>query len=175
MNIWIIISILAVIISILALLYFSSYSKLKEYKEKMDTTENIIDENLNKKLDIIISLNGRIKSVTNKKDYLKDYVELRNYIMTNIEKDIKLDEGEKLINDLKNDFLELNKDVEFNNSVNELRQIDEILTGAKNVFNQTAIKSNSLIKTFPSSIVSKISKFKIRSFYNNKTDELDNF
>ena len=34
----------------------------------MDKIEGIIDENLNKKLDLIISINGDVKKVTGKKD-----------------------------------------------------------------------------------------------------------
>ena len=79
----------------------------------MDKAENIIDENLNKKLDIIISLNGEVKKVTGKKEYLKDYVSIRDLIITNIEKDLKLDEAIKLINDLVQDFEELNTTDEF--------------------------------------------------------------
>ena len=50
MNIYIILIIIIAIIAILSLVYFSGYIKLKEYKEKMEKAENIIDENLNKKI-----------------------------------------------------------------------------------------------------------------------------
>ena len=163
------------IVAILALILFSSFNKLKKYKEKMDKAENIIDENLNKKLDIIISLNGEVKKVTGKKEYLKDYVSIRDLIITNIEKDLKLDEAIKLINDLVQDFEELNTTDEFMKKIYELRKIDEVLVAAKNMFNQNAVLSNQIIKTFPNNIVAKLANFKIRSFYNNKTDSEETF
>lgn len=171
MNIYLIIAIIFMIVAIIALLFFSSYTKLKKYKEKMDKVESIIDENLNKKLDLIISINGDVKKATGKKDYLKDYVSLRDLIITNIEKDLKLDEALKLINDLMQDFDELNNDPNFNKNINELRKIDEVLVSAKNMFNQNAVESNQLIKNFPNNLVAKVVKLKIRSFYNNNKIE----
>ncbi|MBQ8901836.1 MAG: LemA family protein [Bacilli bacterium] len=176
MNIYLILLIIFAVIAIVALLYFSGYSKLKKYKEKMDKAENIIDENLNEKLNLIITINGEVKKVTGKKDYLKDYVSVQDLIISNIEKDLKLDEAVKLINDLMVDFTELNTDTEFNELMKKLREIDELLTSAKNMFNQNAVQSNQLIKTFPNNIIAKLSKFRIRSFYNNnKTDEIETF
>ncbi|MBQ7031240.1 MAG: LemA family protein [Bacilli bacterium] len=176
MNIYLILLIIFAVIAIVALLYFSGYSKLKKYKEKMDKAENIIDENLNEKLNLIITINGEVKKVTGKKDYLKDYVSVQDLIISNIEKDLKLDEAVKLINDLMVDFTELNTDTEFNELMKKLREIDELLTSAKNMFNQNAVQSNQLIKTFPNNIIAKLSKFRIRSFYNNnKTDDIETF
>ena len=176
MNIYLILLIIFAVIAIVALLYFSGYSKLKKYKEKMDKAENIIDENLNEKLNLIITINGEVKKVTGKKDYLKDYVSVQDLIISNIEKDLKLDEAVKLINDLMVDFTELNTDTEFNELMKKLREIDELLTSAKNMFNQNAVQSNQLIKAFPNNIIAKLSKFRIRSFYNNnKTDDIETF
>ena len=177
MNSIMIIVLIITIIAIFALIYFSSLTRLKEYKERMDRAENIIDANLNKKLDLIISLNGEVKKVTGKKDYLKDYVSIRDLIITNNEKDFKLDEAVKLINDLTNDYEELSNDKEFNKKMQNLREIDELLVSAKNTFNQNALKSNQLIKTIPYNIIAKIAKMRIRSFYstNNKTDSEEVF
>lgn len=175
MNIYLIIGIIFMILAIVVLIFFSSYTKLKKYKDKMTKAEDIIDENLNKKLDLIIAINGEVKKVTGKKDYLKDYVSIRDLIITNIEKDLKLDEAVKLINDLMQDFEELNKDEIFLKNINELRRVDELLTSAKNMFNHNAIISNQILKTFPNNIVAKIAKFKYRSFYNNKADSEETF
>ena len=163
------------IVATIALIFFNSLGKLKQYKEKMDNAETIIDENLNKKLDLIIAANGDVKKVTGKKDYLKEYISLRDFIITNMEKDLKLTEAYKLIIDLTNDFNELRKDENFVKNIEELKRIDEILTSAKNIYNQNAINSNKLIKVFPNNIIAKISKIKIRCYYDNKTDSEETF
>lgn len=177
MNSYLIILIIFTFIAVIALIFFSGYTKLKKYKEKMDKAENLIDTNLEKKLELIITLNSSIKKVTGKKDYLKEYIAIKDMIITNIEKDLKLDEAVKLINDLIIDFNELNSNNDFLNIYKTLKSTDEILISAKNVFNQNAILSNQLIKNFPNNLVAKITKFKIRSFYNlnNKTDDGEAF
>jgi len=176
MNIYVVFIVLFAIIAIMALIYFTSYNKLKKYKEKMDKAENIIEENLSKKLELIITINGEVKKVTGEKDYLKEYVSIDNLIITNIEKDLKLDEAVKLINDLVKDFTELNSDEQFIKIMENLRKVDEVLISSKNMFNQNAILSNQLIKNIPNNIIAKIAKFKIRSYYNNnKTEDLEAF
>lgn len=176
MGKYIVLVIILAIIAIITLIYFIVVTRLKEYKERMDKAESLIDTNLSKKYEVIINLNNSIKKVTGKKDYLKDYINTKDLIITNMEKDIKLDEAVKLVNELTTDFSKLNGDSDFNKQLKSLREIDEVLVSAKNVFNTNALASNKLIKNFPYNIIAKIAKFKIRGFYNNnKTDDGDNF
>lgn len=176
MDFYIALAVIVMIIAILVFTYFACITNLNKYQEKIDKAEVIIEENLNKKLDLVNNLNNTIKKVTGKKDYLKDYTSIKNLNITNIEKDMKLNEGIKLIDELTSDYRDLNKDKEFMKTFNSLREIDEALVSAKNLFNKNAIKSNQLIKKFPYNIVSKIAKYRIRSFYTtNKTDDGDNF
>ena len=175
MNGYVILAIIVAIIAIIAFLYCTSYFKLKKYKERMDKAEAIIEVNLNKKLELITACNNQIKKVINKKDYLKDYVSIRDLIITSIEKDWKLEEAVKLINNLSLDYTKLKNDKKFKELQEEIRSIDEILTSAKNMFNSNALLSNQAIKLFPNNIVAKTSNFKIRSFYNNKMDDNDGF
>ncbi len=176
MNIYIIIAIVFVILSIIVLVFTIGYTNLKKNKEKMDKAEEIIDLNLNKKIDIIMAINNSIKKVTGKKDYLKEYMVVKDAIITNIEKDLKLEEAVRLINELSKDFTAINSDKEFIKNYQALREVDEILVAAKNLFNKNALESNQLLKSFPYSLISKITNFKIRSYYStiNKTDD-ENF
>ena len=174
MTLYPLIAIIVLVGAIFILIYFTGSSKLKKYKEKMDKAESIIEVNLDRKLEIVISLNTLIKKATGKKDYLKDYVAIKDMIITNIEKDFKLDEATKLINDLAMDFRELATDSEFNKKMQELRECNELLVSAKTLFNQNAVESNKLIKSFPYNIVASINKYHIRTFYsNNKTDDTE--
>lgn len=175
MNIYIVILVVVVIIAILSLITFISLNKLKGYKEKMDIAEKNIDSCLDKKLELIISINGDIKKIITEKDYLKDYVGIKDLIMTNIEKDIKLNEAYSLINKLIVDNDKLSKNDKVNKKMAELRKNDEKLVSSKNLFNKAALVSNNTIKTFPNNIVSKLFNYKIRSYYNNKAEDVDNF
>ncbi len=172
MNVFLIILILIAIIAMLALIYFNCLNKLDEFKKRMIKAEEIIEECLDKKQKIIITINNTIQKVTSKKDYLKEYISSSDMINSSIEKDLKLDEAIKLINEISNDFDDLNKDNDFNKAIKNLREIDETLTSAKNLFNQNALKSNTLLKNIPYNIIGKISNHKTRSYYNtNKTDD----
>lgn len=175
MNLYIVILILISIFGGLAIIYFSGYSSLKNYKYKMDKAENEIDSNLNKKLDLIIEMNTEIKKVLGKKDYLKDYVNIKDLIITDIEKDLKLEDAEKLIHNLILDNSKLSSDEKMKKLITNLREINESLTSAKNIFNYNALLSNNEIKSFPNNLIAKLAKFNIRSFYNNKTDDQETF
>lgn len=166
-----IIVILILIISVLLLIYFIGINRLKNYKEKMIKAENIINENLIKKQDIIININTNIKKLNDKKDYLKDYLN-KDEEISNIEKDFKLDEANNLINNLAYDFKKLAKDSDFNKKLQSLREINESLVAAKNIYNDNAILNNKLIKQFPYNIIAKITNYQVITLYNNnKTDE----
>ena len=137
----------------------------------MVKAEKIINDNLKKKQDIIIDLNTNIKKLDNKKDYLKDYLELKNKKLNNIEKDLKLEEATKLINDLKRDYSKLSKDNDFNKKLQVLREIDEKLVSAKNIYNNSAILNNRLMRIFPYNIIGKISKYETVTFYNKNEED----
>ena len=166
--------ILLLIISILVLIYFIGLNKFKDYNMKMVNAEKIINNSLKKKQDIIIDMNTNIKKLDSKKDYLKDYIELKDKKINNIEKDLKLEEATKLINDLKRDYSKLSKDNDFNKKLQSLREIDEKLVSAKSIYNNNAILNNRLIRIIPYNIIGKISGYTTVTFYNNKnTNEED--
>lgn len=175
MNIYIVILVIVAILSILILITFISLNKLKGYKEKMVIAEKNIDTCLDKKLELIISINGDIKKIISEKDYLKDYVGIKDLIMTNIEKDIKLSEAYTLLNKLILDNDKMIKSEKISKKMAELRRNDEKLVSSKNLFNKAALVSNNTIKTFPNNIIAKLFNYKIKSYYNNKTEDMDNF
>lgn len=165
--------ILLLIISILVLIYFIGLNKFKDYNMKMVNAEKIINNSLKKKQDIIIDMNTNIKKLDSKKDYLKDYIELKDKKINNIEKDLKLEEATKLINDLKRDYSKLSKDNDFNKKLQSLREIDEKLVSAKSIYNNNAILNNRLIRIIPYNIIGKISGYTTVTFYNNKNTNED--
>ena len=108
MNLFEIILILIIVIGILAIVYATIYNNLVSYKLKIEKAEGIIDESLRQKYDIISKLNIAIKKVVTKKDYLKEYIDLKDKRISNYELDRKLTEAYNLILEVKNDHEELN-------------------------------------------------------------------
>jgi len=46
------------------------------------------------------------------------------------------------------------------------------LLGAEKYYNDNVVEYNKLVKCFPSNIVSKIFRYKVKEFYSNETEEI---
>ena len=167
MNFTSFVLILIIILGIGALFYVVTYNTLVTYKLKIDKAEGIIDESLRKKYDIIAKLNGPIKKVVTKKDYLKEYIDLKDKRISNYDLDRKLTEAENLILEVKNDHSELDTK-EFNKDLKEIKKINEDLISCKNYYNRNTSDLNKLIRKFPTNIVAKIHRYKIKPFFDGK-------
>ena len=163
------------VISVISLVVIISLTKFNKYKEKINISNKIIDENLESKLNSIKSIDKEIKKVIDDKDYLKDYIQIENSSINNIEMDIKLNEAEIFINKLLIDNSKLNKSTKIKKILVELRMIDEKIVSAKTIYNKNAYLNNYLLKSFPNNIIAKIFNYKIINYYNSKTDEDDSF
>ena len=167
MNIASIILLIIIIIGIIALVYVITYNNLVNYKIKIEKAEGIIDENLRNKYDLIAKMNITIKKVVTKKDYLKDYIDLKDKRISNYELDRKLTEAMNIILEVKNDYSELDTK-EFNNDLKEVNKINETLTSCKTYYNKNTTELNKIIRKFPTNIVAKIHRYKIKPFFDGK-------
>ena len=162
-----IILLLIIIVGIFAIAYVITYNNLVNYKIKIEKAEGIIDENLRQKYDLIAKMNIAIKKVVTKKDYLKDYIDLKDKRISNYELDRKLTEAMNIILEVKNDYNELDNK-EFNNELKEINIINETLTSCKTYYNKNTTELNQIIRKFPSNIVAKIHRYKIKPFFDGK-------
>lgn len=167
MSIASIILLIIIIIGIIALVYVITYNNLVNYKIKIEKAEGIIDENLRNKYDLIAKMNITIKKVVTKKDYLKDYIDLKDKRISNYELDRKLTEAMNIILEVKNDYSELDTK-EFNNDLKEVNKINETLTSCKTYYNKNTTELNKIIRKFPTNIVAKIHRYKIKPFFDGK-------
>ena len=167
MNTVSIILLIIIIISIIALIYVITYNNLVNYKIKIEKAEGIIDENLRQKYDLIAKLNIAIKKVVTKKDYLKEYIDLKDKRISNYELDRKLTEAMNTILEVKNDHSELDTK-EFNKDLKEIERINETLISCKTYYNKNTTELNQIIRKFPSNIIAKIHHYKIKPFFDGK-------
>jgi len=167
MNIIVIILVIIIILGIIAINYISIYNNLVDYKLKIDKAENIIDEALREKYDAISLININIKKVVKKKDYLKEYIEIKDKKITNYEMDRKLTEAYNIILKLISDYEEINNK-EVKKNIKKINELNETLTASKTYYNNNTVKLNRLIKTVPSNIVAKINRYKIKTFFDGK-------
>ena len=147
-----IILLLIIIVGIFAIAYVITYNNLVNYEIKIEKAEGIIAENLRQKYDLIAKMNIAIKKVVTKKDYLKDYIDLKDKRISNYELDRKLTEAMNIILEVKNDYIELDTK-EFKKDLQEINEINETLISCKTYYNKNTTELNQIIRKFPSNIV----------------------
>lgn len=169
-----VLSIILIIIIILALggIYYVIYfNKLNDLKTKVMEAEAIIDENLRIKYEALIRISNSLKKhMKTDKNYFKEYEKLRDMNISNFDMDRKLNEGFTLILKMLDD-LNLNNNEDLNKEIENIKRLDEKLTATKNYYNKNTSLENAIIRKFPTNIIARIHKFKIKLFFDGKDME----
>lgn len=161
-----------IILGIVGIVYINAYNKLQYLKTKVEQAENIADESLRNKYDNIVKINTIIqKTLKSKKEYLKEYIDLKDKKISNFELDRELIEAMTIIKTLINDYEKLENNHEIQDVLYEIKNIDEKLSAAKTYYNKNTTESNELIRKFPSVVVAKIHKFKTKPYFDGKNME----
>lgn len=166
---WLSILLIIIILGCLGgIFYIISFNKLNDLKTKINEAEVIIDENLRIKYDTLIRISNSIKKhMKTDKNYFKDYEKLNTMNLSNFDMDRKLNEGLTLILKMRDD-LGLDKNEELNEDLEKVRELDEKLCAAKNYYNKNTSLQNAIIRRFPTNVIAKIHKFKIKLFFDGK-------
>ena len=176
-SIIILISIL--VIGLLIIQYIFNYNKLQEMNIKINEAESIIDNELRNKYDLVLKSSSIINKLLKKEvTYFKELEKLKSDNISNFELDRKITEGENLIYKVKNDFASLEDNETYNEIFNDLKNTDEILLAAKSFYNKYTTEINLIIKKFPSNIIAKIHRIKVRNYFDGKNmfdDEIKDF
>ena len=179
LDVLIILTACILFIGFIIIQYIFNYNKLQEMNIKINEAENIIDNELRNKYDLIIRSSNIINKLL-KKDvtYYKELEKLKKENISNFEIDRKRSEGENLIQKVKNDYVSLEDNNEFNEIINFLKDSDEILEAAKSFYNKYTTEINLIIKKFPTNIIAIIHKIKTRNYFDGKNmfdDEIKDF
>ncbi len=164
-------SILLIIIILLSLggiFYITAFNRLNDLKTKIDEAESIIDENLRIKYDTLIRISNSLKKkIKENKNYFKEYEKLKDMNISNFDMDRKLSEGFTLILKMQDD-LGLDNDEELNQEIEKIKRLDEKLCATKNYYNKNTSLENAIIRRFPTNLIARIHKFKIKLFFDGK-------
>ena len=175
----IIILIAIILIGILIISYIYNFNNLQEKNIKINESENIIDNELRNKYDLIMKSSTTINKLLKKEvTYFKDLEKLKKDNISNFDLDRKITEGENLIDQVKNDYKSLNDNEEYISIINDLKDSDEILEAAKSFYNKYTTEINLLIKKFPTNVIAKFHKIKLRNYFDGKNmfdDEIKDF
>ena len=169
MNFLIFLLILIVIAGTLGIIYVINYNKMQYLKTKIEQSEGIIDETLRERYDLLVRANDIIKSTLNDdKDYLKEYINLKNKNLTNFEMDRSLRKAFIILNKFNDDYKEIQNNKEMKEIFNSIKESNEKLTATTSYYNKNTNILNGYIRKFPSNIIAKFNNFKIRPFFDGK-------
>lgn len=163
-----IVLLIIIIVSLGGIYYIIFFNRLNDFKTKVMEAESIIDENLRIKYDTLIRISNTLKKhMKSDKNYFKEYEKIKNMNLSNFDIDRKLNEGFTLILKMQDD-LDLNQNEDLNTEIEKIKRIDEKLTAAKNYYNKNTSEANAIIRRFPTNVIAKIHKFKIKLFFDGK-------
>ncbi len=155
--------------SMIGIVYISCFNNLQFTKTKIEQSEGIIDEVLRNRFDIIVRTSDVVKNnLEEKKDYLKEYLSLKEEKISNFEMDRKVKEAFNIILNLKNDYPSLQKNNGMKEILSEIKATDEKLSAAISYYNRYTSQLNEYIRKFPSNIIAKIHGFSIKPFFDGK-------
>ena len=166
MKIEIILLIIICIVFLITLIYFIGYNKISIIKAKMDCADEIIVKTLKEKYNYMKSIYDSYKKISKKKDYLKDFNNLKINKLSNYELDIELNNYLKTMLDLKEDNKELNTE-EVNELFNKIELLNEVLIANKKYYNKNNILLNKTIKGYIK-IIANINNIKLQTSYETK-------
>lgn len=160
---------LIALFSLMAIIYITIYNNIQTHKSKIEKVESLIDEDLRLKFDNMVRADDLIKNnVQNKKDYLKEYRNLKEERISNFELNRKLKEAENIIINLCEDNSSLEKNEKMIEIRHEFKYINEKITAGISYYNNHTNLLNSYIRKFPNNIIAKIHHVKPKTFFDGK-------
>lgn len=169
MKVVLIISILAILISITLIFYTMCYNKLQALIIRINQAEANIDTILRKRFDLIDKSVNIIKANTDyNSDILDNVIKLKSKKISNFELDRKIYEALSEFEFYKEKYPKLSNIKSFVKIANELEESEPEIEALRNYYNNSITKYNEMIKKFPSNILGKILKYNEKTYYDNK-------
>lgn len=168
----IILSAVVVLAVIIVIVILNCKYKFKFLNIKIDEATSNINLFLQKKKGY---LDGIVKELVNKKKdegIFDEFLETINREKDSFKLHSKLSKTYSEVSKILFDNDKLAKDEGIVKYLGDLKDNDEDLIGCIKFYNDTIVDYNGLIKTFPYSIIAKISKYEAKEFYNNEKEEL---
>lgn len=167
MDILIIISEIIVIVSIILLWIIITYNNYQSYIIRINEVETKIDASLRKKYDLVSKCINIIETYSKNK-VLEDITNLKNEKISNFDLDRKLTEAILKFENYKDKYEELETNETFIKTNIQINETNTELEACKNYYNDIVTSYNKKVKKFPSDIIAKLSKIKVRPYFDGK-------
>ena len=164
MEIIVLICLITIIVALLLIVLVNQYNKFQLLIIKLTKGEQNINSLLQEKYNILIRYADILKnSVKIEKEDFEDFSLLNTTSSIN-----KLDKKIKEMNNVINKYLDNNEKLVKNaNIINinkELHETNISLSGCKKYYNDNLISYNHLCTSFPSKIIAKLYRYKVKDF-----------
>lgn len=172
MNTFMAFLLICIAICLLLIWYINIYNRYQEYIIRINEAEANIDSVLRKRFDLLNKSIGIIKTITNtKSDILNMIVDLKAQKLTNFELDRILYEALNEFHMYAEKYEELKKNEEFVKIELGLNESEASIIALRKYYNDIITDYNKLIRIFPSNLVGKISKYKLKTYFDGKNME----
>lgn len=160
-----------ILIGLLLIWYANIYNKFQSFIIRINEAEASIDTVLRKRFDLLNKSIHIIENTLETKNVLEIIIKLRSRKLSNFELDRQLYEAINEFNEYKEIHKELLKSENFVKIDIGLNESEAEIVALRKYYNDIITDYNSLVKTIPANIVSKISKFKTKTYFDGKNME----
>lgn len=166
-----------IVICLLLICYVHIYNIFQTYIIRINEAEAFIDTTLRKRFDLLNKSIGIIKANTNSKEEILGIIaKLRSQKLSNFELDRKLYDAINEFNNYKETINELKNNEAFLKIELGLFESESEIVAARKYYNDIITDYNKLVRSLPSMIVAKVSKYTLKNYFDGKdmNDEVIN-
>ena len=180
MPIWLIIVLLLLLLFII-LFVIASYNSLVKLRNKVKDQFSQIDVQLKKRSDLIPNLVETVKGYAkHESETLENVMKARNTYLSSSSASDKVNASNELSGALSKLFAlaeaypELKANTNFENLQNQLKEVEEKISYARQFYNDSVLMYNNKVEMFPSNIFASMFGFKKESFFEADEKEREN-
>lgn len=183
MFVFVYILIVFILICVFLIWYISTYNYYQTYIIRINESEAFIDTTLRKRFDLlnksigIIEANKKAKG-KEEEPILKSIVNLKSQKLSNFELDRILYDAINEFHKYKEEIPSLIENEAFLKIDLALFESESEIVSARKYYNDIITDYNKLVRNFPSNIVAKVCKYKVKTYYDGKDmtdDDIQDF
>lgn len=171
MDLFIYSLLVCIAICLILIWYINIYNRYQNYIIRINEAEANIDSTLRKRFDLLNKSIGIIKAITKKDNILDIIVKLRSKKLTNFELDRQIYEAINEFSKYKEDYPDLKTNEGFMKIELGINETEAEIVASRKYYNDIITDYNKLVRTFPSNVVAKISKYKVKPYFDGKNME----
>ena len=170
-----------VVLLIIVLFIIANYNSLVRLRNKVRNQFSQIDVQLKKRSDLVPNLVETVKGYTkHESETLENIVNARNKYLSAKNENDKVNASNEMSDSLTKLFAlaesypELKSNSNFESLQNQLQEVEEKISYARQFYNDTVLMYNNKVEVFPSNIIASMFGFKKDAFFEANEEEREN-